>query len=803
MGFAKALIKLSFFIFYAVYSFGQSKSQVINGIVLDSISKLPLPSASIELKREGIAIQNLLSNKDGKFEFKNTEIGTYELVVKYVGYKVFKNNILINNETLLVPPIYLVFDNINLNAVTIKASKPIIQQELDKVILNVDGTSLSNSGSTIDILKFAPFVQAENSSVLLKGKPVMILIDGKLVNAKNESLEGLLNSMPSQSIEMIELISNPGAKYEASGKAVINIKTLKAKNFGSTGNLTLGVGTGILPRYNGGILLNYKKEKFSFIGNYTNQFTQQYIKSYNERTTKSEQQRYFEDNDYEERTRRLQFAKIGIDYYATPKTTIGLLIQADKNERLKNVNGETQIGLNNAKIDSIIKMKFNGGLIFSNLNNNLYLKHSFEEKGRELSIDLDYGLYDTNWNDEFNNTFLNLLTNNNYRNDLAINTLSDQLIKIQSFKANYTHPFKTGLLEGGVQFRRTILDMNFQFQSNVDKQWTNDPKKSFDYNYTETVNAAFLEYENKWKKIEYKFGLRGESTDAKGINLNNKIEAKQNYIQLFPSSSIQFSPSDTNQFTFTYSRKIVRPEYTEFNNQIIFANLYKYYLGNPYLKPALTNTLELNYSYKQTLLFTATYLTTKNEYTSVPLIMDNSIVLQNQNFMRYDWIIFDISYNKNITNNWQTSSGVEYYQTRNHLESIPGLDFQIGNSFYVFSNNNFKFKNNWKLDLSTYYISPQVVGIVRWKPFYRTNVSLQKSIFSKRGEVRLNVTDIFNTMDYRYSFFSNLQSGIINRKAESRFFQLSFNYKFGNSNIKVKEKKTGIDKEKNRINNSN
>jgi len=105
--------------------------------------------------------------------------------------------------------------------------------------------------------------------------------------------------------------------------------------------------------------------------------------------------------------------------------------------------------------------------------------------------------------------------------------------------------------------------------------------------------------------------------------------------------------------------------------------------------------------------------------------------------------------------------------------------------------------------LSTYYISPQVVGIVRWKPFYRTNVSLQKSIFSKRGEVRLNVTDMFNTMDYRYSFFSNLQSGIINRKAESRFFQLTFNYKFGNSNIKVKEKKSGIDKEKNRINNSN
>jgi iron complex outermembrane recepter protein len=780
----------------------QAQTKRLVGVVIDSLSKQPLPYASVQLSNAA-GQQATTTDMNGGYAFKKLSAGQYDIALTYIGYTNKKTTITISeaDAETTAPKIALSLSNINLKEVKVKAMKPFLVQEADKTIVNVAESVLANAGSIAEVLKYAPSVQISEDGISIRNKPAIILIDGRPANVNGESLEGILNGLPSQSIEKIELISNPSAKYDATGKAVINIRTLKMKNLGTNGNWVAGVGTGVLPRYNGGLLLNYKAEKFAVVANYNYQFTQQYMRLLSQRAVKNVLATALEDQEYESRKRDIHFAKLGFDYFVSPQTTIGFLVQADVNGRNKTTDATTKIS-NGGRLDSVITIYAKGQAIYQNFNSNAFFRHAFKQKGREMTIDADYGYYNTDYAETTSNVFRNAAQTANYRPNLTVNFPWLQPIRIRSLRGNYIQPYKKGTVDAGFQLRHTEVETDYKYQQQIDNKLTTDPKKSFVYRYTESVNAAYINYAAKQKKIDYQMGLRLEDSYAEGINTTTNLPNKQQYLQLFPSFSFQFTPSDTNQFLISYARKIARPSYSNFNDQIVYWNPYRIDIGNPTLRPALSHSVELNYTYKQTWGLAASYLVVYNYHIGVPILRNNILVFQTQNMPQYEQMSIELNYNKSITKFWRTMTGIAEYHFRNQLGNTEGLSFRSGNSIYTYTNNFFTLKNDWRIDVMASYVGPQVLGMYTLSPFISSSLAIQKPFFDKKGNLRISLSDVFNTLVVEQAFNTSFQDGFRNRKSETRFLQMAFTYKFGNTNVRVKDRKNGIDTESNRINSS-
>jgi CarboxypepD_reg-like domain len=248
--------------------------------VIDSLTKGFLPNATIMLTKNDSLITGTKSKNDGSFVVKQRIEGSYLLKIQYVGYNSKLITVDLKNEDIDLSKINMSLSQIVLSEVKVIGKKPFIEFLDDRVSMNVSESITGVGGNVMDILKKAPYIMIDmNGAVTLKGKSnPQILIDGKPTNFAG-NVSKLLESMPSGSIDKIEIITNPSAKYEAEGRGagVINIKTLKGKALGFNGSVNGGSGMGEKFRYNGGFDLNYRSEKYNIFGNYNRIDFQQYL----------------------------------------------------------------------------------------------------------------------------------------------------------------------------------------------------------------------------------------------------------------------------------------------------------------------------------------------------------------------------------------------------------------------------------------------------------------------------------------------------------------------------------------------
>lgn len=779
---------------------GQTYEKKINGVILDSLSKQPLHYATVTLLKDSKSFKNETTDINGNFVFKKIEPNNYEITINYIGYSTKKIAVIVSEkeEIIALPKIYLSLENINLKEVTVKAMKPFIEQEMDKVVLNVAESIMANSGSTLDILKRSPAVQVNENdgTITLRGKKVMIYVDGKLSQLSADGLEGFLTSMPSNSIDKIELISNPSAKYEASGMAIVNIRTLKMKNFGTNGTWNSGMNIGKYLSGNSGILLNYRKNKLSIIGNYTYTLNQNYTLVQSYRTVMNN--RYFGDEEFYKRKRQLQFYKAILDYDLTKKTTIGVLFQGDNNRRSGFMNATTSIGKSSTLIDSLIAVDSQTKTKLANWNVNFNLKHLFKAN-KSITLDVDYATYLSDWNEVFNQKFISQPSNVMYKPTNEIWLPWSQKTIVKSIKSDYTYPTKFGNLEMGFQIRNTQMDMEFNFQEKKDNTWIKNNQRSFLYNYNENVSAAYFSFNGKSKKINYQLGFRGEQSNILINNLETKLANNQVYQNLFPSLSLQYDISKKQKLSLSYTQRIARPSYNQLNERPAYFNPYRQTYGNTYLKPTIIHSFETRLNVNQSWLLTLGYQKNKNDISLIPTVIENVTRYKSYNFNYSEVYSFDIVYNKNIKSWWNTNSGFQYFYTNNNFQNLTELSNTHNSSFYLRSNNYFTLKNNIKLELTGYYYPPQTFGAFYNLSLKKIDCGIQKSILNKKADIRLNVTDAFNLYTLRYLFQTNAINGDENIKSETRFLKLTFLYRFGNSNVKAKDRKLGIDKESTRI----
>ncbi len=777
----------------------------ISGSIKDGGNQKIIDAASVSLLRakDSSLVKIAVADKEGNFSFENVKEGKYLVLASSVGHSKSYSaafTITTDQPTAQVGVLQLIPADKNLKEVTVTSKKPFIERKLDKTILNVDAL-ISNTGSTaLEVLEKAPGVTVDkDGNISLKGKSgVMIMVDGKQTYLSGPELTNMLRNMSSNQLEQIEIMTNPSAKYDASGRSgIINIKTKKNKQIGFNGSVSTAYTQGTYSRTSNSLNLNYKKGKVNLFstlsGNYRNNFQELEIyRRYTnpDKTTKA----VFEQNSFRTRHNGNYNAKIGADFYLSKKTTLGVVVSGVTNPQAENGENTSYLKNNNGVVDSIVQAMSSEHAKWKNTSVNFNFRHVFDSTGREITADADYLRYKGNRDQDFYNTSYTpqwvLKSSDNLIGELP----SD--IKIYSAKIDYTHPLKKGTkIESGVKSSFVETDNTAGYYNVVGNTKTPDYDKTNRFDYKENINAAYLNYSKEMKKWSIQAGLRLENTNYQGHQFGNPTKAdssfKNSYTSLFPTLFVGYNPTDKNQFSFSYGRRINRPDYEDLNPFLFFLDKYTYGAGNPFLKPMYSHVFEASHTFKQFLTTTLNYSYTKDLFNETFRQKDFATIVSQGNYGSMNDASISVNAQLKPTKWWNVNVYTEakYNQFKGMLY---GEDVNIDATTFLGNvNNQFKFKKGWSAELTGFYRTKGIEGQIQIKSLGQMSVGVQKQVLKNKATVKLNVNDVFRTRNPRGEInFQNTEAKF-RQYSDNRVVTLGFSYRFGKPIKGLQKRKTG------------
>lgn len=780
--------------------FAQSSS--INGKVEDS-NRAPIEFVNVVLHNAAdSAIQKVTTTDyQGSYSFERIEKGEYFIEFVFVGFATQNTEVfsfdaakdLTYKNTTLLPAAA------NMNEIEVVASRPLVEVSADKTIFNVEGTQNSNGLTALELLRRAPGVMVDNNeNILVKGKSgIIIYIDGKRTPLDADGLAALLKSMPSSSIDRIEIITNPSAKYEAAGNAgIINIVLKKNQNFGTNGTLTLGYGVQKYSKYNGNLQLNRRTEKWNLFGNYGNFSGNDW--SYMNSIRRFNGLEFVQKTDNKEGHVNHNF-KAGADYYLSQNSTIGVQASGNLSNTKFNSFSHTDISNNTTfAIDSILDAQTINDGHRNNANFNLNY-HFTDSTKKDLTIDLDYGVYDIATDGYQPNTYvLNDDSNTSYSKNYTNNNRTN--IGIAVFKADYEQPLFKGTFGTGVRLSAVSTKNSLDFYKELNAANVIDSTRTNDFDYTENINAAYVNYNRQIKKWGIQAGLRAEQTTSDGLLTafiaQNDEHVKRQYLNIFPSAALTYNVNDKNTLNLTYSRRIDRPSYQDLNPFEFRLDELSYSRGNAFLQPQYSDVVELSHTFMYAMTTSVSYTHTTGFFAEITDTTETSrSFIQPRNLGYQDNISFNINTPIPIAKWWNAYIGLYVYQVHNvaTFEDNKTIDLRI-TSYGGYMQQTFNITKTWSAEMSGWYNGPGVWGgTFKNRPMGGLDIGMKKEIWDGNGIFRVSYGDIFRTMHWRgiseYSGIYMDASG----GWESRQFRVNFTWKFGNQNVKVRDRKTGAE----------
>jgi outer membrane receptor protein involved in Fe transport len=798
------------------FSSAQSAGKV-SGSIKDGGNQKIIDAATISLLRtkDSSLVKTAIADKDGNFIFEKVKDGAYLIAAASIGHtKVYSTAFEVNelHADVAVGVLQLVPTNQDLKEVVVLNKKPLIERKADRTIVNVDA-AISNVGTTaLEVLEKSPGVTVDkDGNVSLKGKQgVLIMLDGKPSYLTGQDLTNLLKSMPSANLDQIEIMTNPSAKYDAAGNAgIINIKTKKNKQAGFNGNINLSYGQGFYAKTNNSLNVNYREGKFNVFGSVSANYREGFQKLDITRHYKNADQSLnaiFEQSSGEVRYSNNYNTKVGADFYASKKTTIGFVFTGFTTPGHQKNNNTSYLKNNMNVIDSIVTANSTEKSTWRNAAVNLNFRHQFDSTGRELTADVDYVTY----NADKQQDFLNTSYTNNWNKKYADNLIGElpSVINIVSAKLDYTHPLKSGLkIETGLKTSFVKTDNTAGYYNLISNLKLPDYEKTNQFVYKENINAAYFNMNKDIKKWSLQAGLRLENTNIQGNQFGNPQRTdsafKQNYTSLFPTFYVGYNASEKNQFSLSYGRRINRPDYEDLNPFLFFLDKYTYGGGNPFLKPSYANALEASHTFKQFLTTTISFTNTKNLFTDVFDQKGYATVVKKDNFGQTN--IGGISMSAQIpVKKWWMLIAYHEYNYGEYKGLLNGENVKLGAGTYLINlNNQFTLKNGWSAELSGFYRTPGIEGQILISKLGQVNVGVQKQVLKSKGTLKLNIRDIFYTMPVTGEINFQRTAATFAQQGDSRVATVSFVYRFGKPIKGAQNRKTGgAGSEQNRVKSS-
>ncbi len=789
-----------------------SQTASIKGLLEDE-SKTPVSFANVALfqSADSSMVKVETSDEAGVFNLKNLPVGNYFMVASYVGYnEMRKNNIqLTANQQLDLGKLNFNSSAVKLQEATVTASRVMVEVKPDRTVFNVEGTINSVGSDAISLLRKAPGVTVDNNdNINVLGRAgVLLYIDGKRLPLVGDDLKNYLQNLTAEQIDRIDIITNPGAKYEAEGNAgIIDIRLKKDKSHGANGSVSSTYMQGRYPKYNLNSSGNYRNKKlnaFAAIGGGKGEgFNNIAFESLQNGLILDETNNFKFDWKY-------YSVRLGIDFFLGKNHTLGILYNNNGGQNEQDLVNRFLIRNSNTPnlLDSTLVANTNA--MRQRSQNTFNVNYRFDnQKGRSLNLDVDYGVFGNESERYQPNRYYdsegNLLTE-------IINSFDTPTdIDIYTFKADYEDNFLGGRLGFGTKLSRVVSDNTFLFFDEINGEPIQNDYRSNIFEYTENVYAAYVTYARALsEKWNLSAGLRAEQTDAMG-NLQAFLDdlkeppVELNYLNWFPNVGLTYKVNPKNMLALNVGRRINRPDYNvlnPFNNQL---SQLSYERGNPFLNPEIVNNIELGYTYKYRYNFKIGYSQTDNQITRLigPDEDDaRASFISWENLAKQTVISFNVSAPFTVNKWWDAYVNLSGSHLDNQATYENGgtVDLQAF-TYTLYQQSTFKLPAGFKGEISGYYSGPGVWGgVFEYDATWSLNLGLQRKFLNDQLSIRVSADDIFYASNWSgvSSFNGLVSTGYGNR--DSRRINVNVTYRFGNQRVKSRKRKTGLESEGSRV----
>ena len=766
-------------------------SGTIVGYVYDEVSKQPIEYANIILytMRDSSRITGTITDKNGFFRLQNVPVGRYFIEVDFIGYakiqiphiRVFPRHPEVKLKEIFLSPVAIIGEGVE-----VEGERVPITYQLDKKVINVSKQTTTLSGTAVDVLENVPSINVDiEGNVSLRGSgSFTLLIDGRPTLLEPEEI---LQQIPASSIETIEIITNPSAKYDPDGvSGIINIILKKNKLRGFSGFLYLNMGNN--DRYGGNFLLSYRNKKIIL----------NLAMDYN--------QRHFPGNNR-------------IDQYTVQDSlTLYSQSEGDASRLMKpyGLRGSVEINLGYRNILSL------GGRLGSRSMERGYLLTYRQWSSAQPEKTLSYS--DDNWKRSGDYYSLNLNYQHTWRrkgHQLLAQLIYSRRTGDEKSTNELRKPDKE-ILEGkisteegpasGWRFKTEYsqpLGQNSRLEAGYQNRWRNstDNKKVFDYDplqnrylyqplfsnfsrYQRNIHSLYFQFSSQLVRLEYQFGLRGEYTYRK-IRVRGNKSFLLDRMDYFPTAHISYRALAHYQVMGSYTRRINRPRGWWLEPFLTWGDAYNVYRGNPALHPEYVDSYELNHRFlinKNVISLEAFYRITNNKVERIRSAYLNNVILHTyENVGKARATGLEFLWNTDLFNWWNINYMGSLYRYR-----VTGFlnrqDFSHqSNNWSARLNNTFRMFRNNRIQINLRYQSPTVTSQGRSEAFFSTDLAFQQQFFNKQLSLTLQIRDIFQTMRHEYE--SRGTDFYYYRRFEIDSPFLSFNIRWIFNNYKLEQKR--------------
>lgn len=777
---------------------GNSK---IIGFVIDSSATKAVEFASIALynKTTGKPIDGTMADEKGKFSLKSIAPGDYKLLISFIGFKdkTIDNLKIVKSQDLDLGVIKLSTDVKTLDEVTVTGVKALIEEKVDRLVYNADKDLLARGGDASDVLKKVPMLTVDlDGNVSLRGSQnIRVLINNKPSTIVASSIADALKMIPADLIKTVEVITSPSAKYDAEGSAgIINIVTKKSTIQGLTLNVDAGVGIrGSNLSLNG----NYRQGKLGvtlggfgriFYNKAANTLDQTTLRNGISTLTKQSTDAY--DNGLFGRY------NLGFDYDLGPNQSLTAAVSFGTRNMLRTQDMTTNLFSNNLLSSTSYR-----GVTTKDLSNNVDMNLDYIKifkPGQEWSVSTQYSR--NNLTNDFN---ADLLTQSKELASRQKN-LNFNLNQEATVQTDYQTPIKTNqMLEFGLKgiVRQVNSDYSYQVAGATGNFATDARNPAGFLNYNQNIAAGYLSYTyTTANKYTFKVGSRYEYTTIVAKDQKGDINIPS-YGTLVPSINISKSIASGTTLKLAYNKRIQRPGLQQLNPNFNAANPQNITIGNPNLKPELTNNFEIGLSsnIKKTYINLSVFgRTTNNSIVRLSAPSDTlagAIITTFQNIGKQQVYGANIFANAYLTPKWTLNGGVDVYY--NYLEGkVQGLDgssISASNSGVVIGGrlmSNVIFNKGWALQVNGGMRGNQITLQGVQGTFYMYGIGLRKEFSNKKGSLGLGLENFLGGMKMTSTSSSPILTQSMTNNIYNQNVKLTFSYKIGKMTFVAPKKKT-------------
>ncbi len=798
------LVKKSILTLILFMSFSIDAQTSIKGKIVDKATQQPIEFVDIILSNPSLEYpKGTITDADGNFELLLKK-GFYVLKGLYVGKELISKDIEIIDKDIDLGVI-LVENFQQLDEVIITSKKKLIERKIDRLVFNVENSSNASQGDALEVLRVTPGVRVQNDQITMIGKSnLQVMINDKIVQLSQEELTNFLKSIASEDIKNIEVITAPPAKYEASGNSgLINIILKQAIKDSWNMQLRSSYLQRAYATGSGGASFNFNKDKLSIATslNYRDGVYYQEQDDY----------AYFPDGLwYTSSPFKGEFkgmnARIDLNYKVSSKWEMGAqYLHNNSNSYYIDAPYTPVFDYNTNEIIRSLQSEgtaeFNPELHSLNYNNEVNL----DTLGRKLILNLDYFTFKNPDKRTYNGTSIiqNPFSEQFYK---GVNA-NMQDVTNMSAKLDMEYPLNWIHLSfgGKISNSKSINDVSFFNSGLVDNPIINMPISQNDFEYKEDVQALYLSLNKKFgEKWSTQLGLRLEATQTNSASNNLNLSTKNDYTKLFPTFYVSYNATKHSNFSFNYSKRIQRPSFFELNPNIYFANPFQTIEGNAFLQPAFIDNFELTNTYKNfvTKLY---YSYEDNLFSQVPLADSDTNIIRftNENFINTQRFGISENYSFNKIEWWSNNNSIDINYSKSEFNLEEEQDDQEGLNATISTYNDFNLNadKTFILGINYWYNFPGLNGVYKTKSASSLSLALQYFLLDNNLNISIRGNDLFKSSAERNESRINDVLQTARYYYDSRSFQLSVSYKFGNKNISAKRHNTGNNNERSRTGN--